>query len=144
MTAIIFVPATLEHAREIAPRIVAGPTFCALWRKRGMTSLEAAEEAIRLSPHAWAGYGDGQLGALIGIVPQSMTSDKAMPWMLPTELVKTHARSFLRTSKQFIAEARTLYPELYGFVDTDNDASIKWLEWLGFKIEGGSDFRAFG
>lgn len=140
---ITFEPATLDHAREIAPRLIAGPTFCALWRKRGITALEAAEEAVRRSPHVWAGYGDGQLGALFGIAPKSMTSDKAMPWMLPTALVRQHARPFLRASKIFIADARVLYPDLYGVVDADNEASIKWLEWLGFKVGGGTDFRNF-
>ncbi len=140
---ISFESATLEHAREIAPRIVVGSTFCSTWIKRGMTPISAAEEAVRLSPHAWAAYGDGQLGALVGICPKSMTSDQAMPWMLPTDLVKVYARPFLRRSRQFIAEARALYPELYGYVEAENETSVKWLEWLGFKVQDGTDFRAF-
>lgn len=140
---ITFAPATLDHAREIAPRIIAGPRFCSMWRNRGMTQLEAAEEAVRISPHAWAGYGDGKLGALFGIYPKSMTSDAAMPWLLPTDLVAQYARPFLRASRKFIADARTIYPELYGVVDADNATSVKWLEWLGFKVEGGTDFRNF-
>ncbi len=149
MTTITIIPATAEHARLIAPKIV-DTRLCAIWRKMGRSPEEAAAYSIERSIMSFAGFANGEIGAIFGLGATSFLSDKAMPWLIPTELVAKHSMGFLRRSRQAIKEMTALYPTLEGFVEDQHAASILWLKWLGFIIHEpnvieplGASFRRF-
>jgi hypothetical protein len=141
--------ATPEHVRQIVPKIT-DSRLCAVWRTMGRTPEQAALYSVERSTFAWAGFADGEIGALFGVGAVSLLSDMAMPWLIPTDLVKANSIGFLRRSRPFIREVLDLYPHLYGYVEEGNDLSATWLKWLGFKVDDpqfiqplGASFRRF-
>lgn len=149
MTEITIIPATAEHARLIAPKLI-GQSICGIWQRMGRTPEQSVLYSIERSTHAWSGFADGEIGAVFGLGAASLVADDAMPWLIPTPLVRHHRIAFLRRSKTLISEALELYPMLSGHVESEFTDSIAWLRWLGFSVGEpkhvsslGIDLRAF-
>lgn len=56
------------------------------------------------------------------------------PWMLATDRLAANSRWFLRATISVVASMHERHPLLVNYVDARNTASIRWLEWAGFKI----------
>ena len=77
-------------------------------------------------------YKDEPVGCF-GVAP--MGEGKGSPWLLATDRIKDMPMYFIRSSKQYIENMLKEYKFLENWVALDNTISIKWLKWVGFKIE---------
>lgn len=134
MTDYTIIPATVDHARLMAPRLVLHDV-AEDWVRSGLNPQDVPEFSVRRSPHAWAGMVNDDIACLFGIASESALSVSGMPWLLTTSLIYQHKMAFLRRSRPFICEALNLYPVLEGFVDPRHKLSVLWLKWLGFKFD---------
>lgn len=131
--AVSIIPATAEHAHLIAPR-VSERNLCRVWERQGRTPEQAVLYSMRKSAYSYAGIANGEVATIFGLAVESLISDRAMPWLVPTPLIATYWRPFVRLSRLWISEMRASYPEMAGIVDDTNDVSKRWLAWLGFAL----------
>ena len=108
----------------------------------GVTPLFALSASYRDSSRAYTVKIEGNPIAMFGLT--SVNSEEALIWMVGTDELYTIQRRFLRNSREFIAEALEMYETVYNFVDTRNEASIKWLQWLGARIEEPKEYGING
>lgn len=82
--------------------------------------------------------------AIFGVAPVAVMLGS--PWMVGSDAMKKPAvRMFIaRNSEKYIRQMLAHYPNLLNFVDVDNDLSIKWLKWCGFKFYGPERYGPFG
>ena len=67
-----------------------------------------------------------------------------VPWLLGTDLTKKVKRAFLTDLKRCSEIMVRDYGILVNYVHPDNTQSVRWLSWLGFKIEDPIPFGEFG
>lgn len=128
------VPATIEHAEQMVPRMRAADVREVM--ALGMSPFEAVRHSLAGSLVAEAGLVDGEVGAMWGACPMALAGDKALMWMLGTEHVRRHAKVLLRVSKHFVQHVQALYPILECHVDMRYHEAVRWVSWMGFEIEG--------
>jgi hypothetical protein len=129
-----FVPATAEHAADMAPRLREADVHevTAL----GLTPSEALDCCLLSSIFAETCLEDDTPAAMWGVAPErTLLSEKGLVWMLGTEAVPRHAYTVLLTSKAFIARAQAAFPVLECLVDMRYAAAMRWVRWLGFEQE---------
>ena len=56
-------------------------------------------------------------------------------WLVGTDEIAKHPVMFYRLSKKIFQRLSDGYDKLFNFVDNRNTLSLRWLKWLGFKIE---------
>lgn len=147
MTVYQIVPATIEHARALAPLMRNHDALeCEAY---GHTTLSALTFSMGQSIEALTGLVDGKPVCMFGYSTPSLVSDVGQPWLLGTVEMEKHATAFLRRNRPYIAELRKSFRKLHGWVYERNRASIKWLRWLGFTVApeitviGGIRFHPF-
>lgn len=106
-----------------------------IWAASHVAPEAALRQGLRTSTIAWAGLIDGEPVCLFGVSPLSIVSGDGVPWMLGTEAVVRHQRTFLRHCRSCVDRMRAVYPTLTNYVDDRNTASKRWLRWLGFEID---------
>lgn len=127
------VPATLDHARMMAPNLRAAE-IRELRDGDGVEPEAALLREIDRSVSAWSWIVDGEVACMWGIVAPNLLDHSAYPWFLSTALVERHARSFARACKTLLPELLERHPHLVGMVDARYTLSVRWLEWLGAKL----------
>lgn len=138
----VIVPATMEHAVAIAPRLRLED---ALEIRRGglIDPLDVITRSIAMSLHSWAWLIEERPAAVFGVAGD-LIGRTAMPWLLTTDDVPRHAKTFWKVSlalKPLMCEA---YPGLAGYCDARYEASARWLKRLGFTLHGPEPFGAIG
>lgn len=127
------VPATLEHAQALAPRL----------RQADQAEIKAAsgespEVALTMSVAgsvmSWAWLIDGEPVALFGVAESPYKSLTGIPWFLAAPEFQQHRTFFLRNCGAYIDEMHDYFPILENVVDCRNTASIQWLAWAGFAM----------
>lgn len=127
------VPATLEHALALLPRL----------RKADLQEIAAAsgdnpEDALVLSvassQMAWAWLYRGRVMAIFGVADYPGRDGVGIPWLLGAKGADKHKVYFVRQSKRYLAQMLAPYAELVNWVDCRNTASIQWLWWCGFVL----------
>lgn len=101
---------------------------------------DAAErELLRLMGRsrgrAMAGFHDGKLVNVFGVMVRTLAGRVGHPWMVATdEMVNPSVRrAFVRHCRPaFLACIPDGVEELWNLVLADNDAAIHWLKWLHF------------
>ena len=73
-------------------------------------------------------------GTCIGIfgTRDSDHPDSGLVWLLGSDDLVRHSRTFLRFSQFFLDELHKKYRLLYNVIDARNTVHLRWLEWLGF------------
>lgn len=143
MSVIDVIPATVEHARALAPRMRAADA-AEVWASGRLTPLEALERSLALSPLAWAGTVDGEPACVFGAASTSLLGGDGVPWLLGSDAIERHQRAFLRRNREYVRQMQAAFPTLRNMVDARNATSIRWLRWLGFTIEPAVPFGPFG
>jgi len=100
----------------------------------GVDPIIAMRANIRESYDSTVGLLDGEIACAWGITGSTLMGSHGLVWMLTTDKADKAAFRFARYSQRMIDSLFTVYPTLYGFVDTENTRSQKWLKWLGFKL----------
>lgn len=75
-------------------------------------------------------------GRPIGIfgTRESDHPESALVWLLGTNDLVTHSKTFLRFSRHFLEQFHEKYRLLYNVIDARNTVHLRWLEWLGFDL----------
>lgn len=111
-------------------------------RPRDRAALEALGDPVRVveaglanSVAAWAVDLDGEIAVLYGVRVVNLLDDRAYVWMLGTDAVDKHPVAFLRHSRIALERLRGRYSLLYGEIESDFEASVRWLTWCGARIQ---------
>jgi hypothetical protein len=135
------------------PRDSDAPFLAANLRAEDKAEVEAAtgwsveavlRRSIAASSHVTIAEYEGEPVAVFGLVPISLASGTAAPWLLGTDALGALRCSLTRLARLYVSEALRLYPVLVNHVDARNAASVKLLRWLGFSIEEAQPFGARG
>lgn len=76
----------------------------------------------------------GQPVGIYGVCDDPRDPDIGVPWMVATPLIEKVSREFLVKSVGEVQRMRVGYTELRNATHMDNEISIKWLSWLGFRV----------
>lgn len=128
------IPATLEHIPLIAGN-VRDADRVEIWAASMSKPERVLRNGLRYSDFAVTGMADGEAVCMFGIVQESLVGNVGVPWMVGTKKLDEVALTFLRRCKAPLREAMNRYDRLVNFVDARNTRTIKWLEWIGFKVE---------
>lgn len=128
------VAVTDDVCEDIACRVYP-PEVTDIWKSAGLSAVDAIKICRDRSVQCWAWIIDGEPACVFGFVPVSMTSKTAAPWVIITDLVLRHKVEFLRSSLKMLKWARQVYPDLRGHVKCDHLDSVKWLTWMGFRVD---------
>ena len=104
------------------------------WASNHMGPLEALESSVEMSRGAKAGLANGEVFCIFGTARASALSFNGIPWLLGTDKLPKYSRGFLRLNKKYIKQIKKEFDYLENYVDARNHITIKWLEWLGFKV----------
>ena len=109
---------------------------------RNLLGYDCSEERLRIhldcltrSTAIWLGRADGVEACAIGVIPQTVFSERAYLWSITTRICEQHPLRFIRWSRKVIDEILPLYPHLFGLCGCDNASGRQWLEWLGAKFD---------
>lgn len=137
---ISIVPATPVHIAAMARRARQIDRVEAYYQT-GRTLPDALAYAARISSEIWAGRVDGDLVALWGVGAIQPLSGIGAPWLVATDRLNDVAIPFLRRNKANLDRLRQSYDVLRNVVYAENTSAIRWLKWMGFKMQ---DPRPFG
>jgi hypothetical protein len=128
------IPATRSHAICMAPNMRAAEVEEVL-ASHGLTPEAALLRELESSSVAWSWVVDGEVACMFGIINPDLFGEAAYPWFLTTPLVEKHSRQFARACKSLLPELIEHHPKLAGMVDARYTLSLRWLQWLGARIE---------
>ena len=135
MTSYTLVPATPDLARQLAPNLRhddAEEVFAAT----GYGADIVLPIALEFAGQATAAVDDEGVVCMWGVHKATTLSGVGHPWLLGTpRMVTKHRRTFRDLSLLIAENMRLEYDVLENFVDARNKISIRWLGWLGFKVE---------
>lgn len=141
------VPATVEHADDLGPRLRAGDAteVAAL----GMTGAQALRHAFVHSFVVNTALYDGRPVAMWGASSLSWLADHAYLWMLTGCDPAPSPRHILRLSRPFVLALQQQFRTLDALVDVEYLQAMRWLHWLGFQdgptdVIGGRTFMRMG
>lgn len=97
--------------------------------------LQIVYDGINTSFMSFAGEIDGELAALWGARCLHIFDDRAYIWMLGTTLIDQHPVAFLRHSRRALRLLTSHFRLIYGQVECDFEASVRWLKWLGADLQ---------
>jgi len=129
---ITMVSATEEDVRELAPLLRVEDRLEVL--ALGLNPIEGLLQSLAGAQEAWTYRAQGQIVCMAGIAPRSLIGRTGVPWLLGTELVVRHRRSFMVETRRVVARWLTHFDALTNIVDARYEAAIRWLDWLGFEI----------
>jgi hypothetical protein len=137
------VRATIEHARDMAPRM-RQMEVDEIMSSHGMKPLECLSVGVSDSVLSWAWIIDGRVGCMFGITRLNMLDNDCYAWLLSSDLVDKYPRLFARRCKELLPELLFYNGKLIGHVDSRYDLSIRWLKWMGAKIDDAEPFGVQG
>lgn len=97
----------------------------------GWSIAEALEYGLVRSERCQLMLFNAQPLAVVGDVRHE---NIGIPWMITTHHVDRHARAFLHSTREILAEMLDRHEALTNFIDARNTRAIRWLRWLGFEI----------
>lgn len=101
----------------------------------GLASTEALWASYRTSEVAYSLVApDGEVVAVVGVCPGTNGPTWGAIWLLGTDGIKRNAKTFLKHSKEALAQlyADTGKEVFYNYTFSENTVHHDWLRWLGF------------
>jgi hypothetical protein len=127
------VPAGLEHAIALAPRLRKGD-LAEIKAASGENPEDVLVFSMAMSTLCWAWLYKGKVMALFGVVEWPGRPGVGIPWLLCAKGVERHKVFFMRHSKPYQELMLDAFPFLENWVDCRNTPSIQWLHWCGFAL----------
>lgn len=126
------VPATAEHIGPIAADAREADVV-ELWAQARATPAECMARGLKLSTLVFTGLIDDVPVCMFGATPYSILAGQGVAWMVGSNgLAPLRAqKALLRASKPELAILLRRYPLLFNAVDERNEATQRWLRWLG-------------
>lgn len=93
--------------------------------------LKVLDLNLAITYRSWVGLVDGEAACAWGVIPATFLSDQAYLWLWHNDLVKAHKFIFVRSSQRVVEVILQKFPLLCGYVNSDNEDSVRWLRWLG-------------
>ena len=78
---------------------------------------------------------EGKPIAMFGLIPDFEDAKRAMIFFLGSQDIELVKKTFLEFCTLFIDGALTIFPTIYNFVDARYEKSLRWLKWLGAKVD---------
>ena len=134
------VTANLTHVGPIATRIrEADRLECEAFGRSPKTALRVG---LRASTLALTAKLNGKPIAMFGVVPNSLLESRGQPWLLGTDDVLDHARTFIEAGPRILSRMSASYRRLENHVWVGNHRAIRLLRHWGFSV--GGDAMNFG
>lgn len=127
----------MNEVRAVTPEIIAD--FLPAMGDAERADLEriggakVLQNAVALSVHSFAGVVDG-VPAFVGGVVQADDAVTGRVWMMATPAVDRAKKFYLRETRRQVDLMMQMFDRLETKVAVDYPRSLRWLEWLGFKI----------
>lgn len=121
-----------EHVAHVAADMRAADVD-EIWSSGHLTPTEALELSLEYSLKCWTVLVDGAPAAMFG-VSRSSCVNTGVPWLLATNRFRLAKKVFLKLSPGYISTMLGTTPRLFNFVKADNEQSIRWLKWCGFRF----------
>ncbi len=129
---ITILAATRDDVHELAPRLRAEDRAEVL--ALGFAPVDGLLQSVVGAQEAWTYRADRQIICMAGITPLSLIGRVGVPWLLGSDLVLQHRRTFMTETRRMVAHWLTQFDMLRNVVDARYEAAIRWLRWLGFEI----------
>lgn len=128
----VVVPASAEHIAPIAGDARAADTV-ELWAQARTTPEDAMRRGMKLSALVFTGLIDDAPVCMFGATPYSMLAGQGVAWMVGSNGLNPlrAQKALLRESKQALGVLLKRYPLLFNAVDDRNEATKRWLRWMG-------------
>jgi hypothetical protein len=128
------VPASEAHVALVAANMRQADRD-EIWASHHALPEDSLRRGVRNSTQAWAAIIGGEVCCLFGVTPRSFATGDGTPWMLGTDGIVRHQYRFLRDSIECADAMNREYPTLVNYVSDANEASKRWLRWLGFTLD---------
>lgn len=103
---------------------------------------EALRRSIQSSHEAFVARVGGEPVCIFGLGVGSILGGMARPWLLGTDAVEWHCLTFLRANRRVVRGWAARF-DLENYVDARHTKSVRWLRWLGFKLDDAAPFGPF-
>lgn len=100
----------------------------------GKTPEQSMRVGLSVSTLAWMAWIDDKPFCLFGVGPVSILSGYGVPWLVGTNQIDQHARSFVKPCREYVQKMKEVFPRMENHVDARNKKVIKWLEMIGFRM----------
>ena len=101
----------------------------------GQHPLQAILSTVDLSLASWAGYIDGELFVIAGVIPGDLETDTGIPWLIASPRMDECRVAIGRHTRYAIKRMQATFSRLENYVHIRNENAIKWLKWSGFTVE---------
>jgi hypothetical protein len=126
--------ATLSDAAEMAAHM-RPEDVAEVWAEGRRTPYEALEMSLSLSgSQAWTVRHDGKILAMWGAAPIDLISGVAVVWLLTTDEVDRHPRSFMRATREAVRWLRDKYSISVNRIDARYLRAVRWARRAGFEV----------
>ena len=125
------VPAEYKHLLALAP-VMRTADRCEVMAA-GMTPLKALFRSWRPSMIANAGFVDGEIAAVWGMIGSPL-GRVGNPWLLTSAAVEKVPRAFLEIGREEVRRMLSLCPMLVGLVDPSYWKAVRFLAFLGYSF----------
>jgi hypothetical protein len=140
MTKYEIVPATFEHGIYLVNRLRQAD-IDEMWAAHHVTPRQGVLISLAVSRDtSYTGLVDGKPICIYGVAQPSLMVDAGRPWMLGTDEIPKHSLKFLRENRKVVKEMQAQFPILFNYVDARHTDAIRWLAWLGFKLEAAAPY----
>ena len=78
---------------------------------------------------------DDKPAMIAGVTRPIMITNTGYSWLLATPKVNTHRIAVARITKKYIKSFKENYAKIVALVDPDDKVSVRWHEWIGFKLK---------
>lgn len=109
----------------------------------GKSPEEALNDGLKNSVYCFT-VTNGNPVLMFGICPRTLASDSAAIWMLSSDDIKKIKIRFVRNCRFFIDMFLRLYPKLDNYAHYRNLISMRWLKFLGAKIDKAKPYGIMG
>lgn len=95
----------------------------------------AIKTSVKYSRDAWAVIVNGKLLFIVGVGLTSMIGRVGCPWLLGTNHIAKYPKEFFKQCSIILQELKEEYSLLANHVYAKNDAAVRFLKHLGFKLK---------
>lgn len=106
-----------------------------IWATHHLTPKEGLEISFNRSLISLTVESNEEIICMLGICPDNLIDTKAMIWMVASTNFKKIGIPFLWKSRDFVTAFLQSYKKLYNYVDARHSDSLRWLKFIGAKIE---------